>query len=141
MKSHFFCKIGCTDKSLATGTSRDNKKARLYFLSCSDLVILTLQLPTCFTCVLDSGESPLASQSLEASWLRTLDQFFTLSYTQPLHYSQLNTRFLNADYKQIWQGIKPTYSWINSTLQFVVKNIVNVALLKKKKKSSTQKNL
>ena len=29
--------------------------------------------------------------------LHTLDQIFTLSHTQPLHYSYINTRFLNTE--------------------------------------------
>ena len=29
--------------------------------------------------------------------MHTFDQFFTLSYTQPLHYSHLNTGFLIAE--------------------------------------------
>ena len=81
--------------------SLDNKMARLYFLSCSDLVVLTLQLLACSTCVTNSGESPLVSQlrGPVASHLffHTLDQFFTLSHTQPLHYSHLNTKFLNTE--------------------------------------------
>ena len=61
-----FSKTRYTSESLAIGMSRefqslDNRMVRLYFLSCSDLVVLTLQLPTCFTRVLDSGESLLAS--------------------------------------------------------------------------------
>ena len=41
-----FSKTGCTGESLATGMSckfqsPNNRKARLYFLSCSDLVVLT----------------------------------------------------------------------------------------------------
>ena len=49
-----FSKRGCIGKSLATGMSREfqssnNKKARLYFLSCSDPAVLTLQLPACST--------------------------------------------------------------------------------------------
>ena len=62
----FFNKTGCTDKSLTTGISPEfqspnNRMARLYFLSCSDPTVLTLQLPACFTCVLHFGKSPLAS--------------------------------------------------------------------------------
>ena len=101
-----FNKTGCTGKSLATRMSRefqspDNGMARLYFLSCSDPTVLTLQLPTCSTRVPHSGKSPLANQSrvpvTSQLFLHTLDQFFTLSHTQPLHYSHLNTRFLNAE--------------------------------------------
>ena len=63
----FFYKTECTGESLATGTSFEfqspvNKIPRLYFLSCSDPTVITLQLPACFTSVLDSRESPLASQ-------------------------------------------------------------------------------
>ena len=78
-----------------------NRKARLYFLSYSDPTVLTLQLPACSTRVLDSGKSPLASQSQDpitsCLLMHTLDQFFTLSHTHPLHYSHLNTGFLNVE--------------------------------------------
>ena len=61
-----FSKTGYTGESLAARMSHKfqspvNKMTILYFLSCSDLAVLTLQLPTCFTRVLDSGESPLTS--------------------------------------------------------------------------------
>ena len=104
-ENSFFSKTGCTGESLTTRMSREfqsptNRMARLYFLSCSDSVVLTLQLPTCFTRMPHFGESPLTSQSRDpvASCLlmHTLDQFFTLSRTQPLHYSHLNIGFLNA---------------------------------------------
>ena len=63
----FISKTRCTGKSLTTGTSRefqspDSRMAKLYFLSCSDPTVLTFQLPTCSTRVLDSGKSPFASQ-------------------------------------------------------------------------------
>ena len=56
-------------------------------------------------------------QSWECFWLHTLDQFFTLFHAQPLHFSHLNIGFLIVELQAIWQGIKPTHSWINSTLQ------------------------
>ena len=61
-----FNKTGYTRDSLAIGMScefqsLDNRKVMLYFLSYSDPVVLTLQLPACFTCVTHSVESPLAS--------------------------------------------------------------------------------
>ena len=64
----FFSKTGCTGESLATRMSNkfqslNNRMARLYFLSCSDPTVLTLQLPACFTRVTHYGESPFASQS------------------------------------------------------------------------------
>ena len=63
-----FNKTWYTSESLATGMSHDfqspdNRKGRLYFLSCSDPTVLTLQLPTCSIRVTHSGKSPLASQS------------------------------------------------------------------------------
>ena len=77
----------------------------------------------CFILASHHSES-VASSSCESvliahSWsnLHTLDQIFTLSHAQPLHYSHLRTGFLNTNYKQIWHGIKPIHSWINSTLQ------------------------
>ena len=93
----FFCKTRCFGKSLTTGTSREfqspnNWMVRLYFLPYNDPAILTLQLIACFTHVLDFGKSPVA----RSLWLHTLDQFFTLSHTQPLHYSHLNIGFINA---------------------------------------------
>ena len=100
-----FSKIGCTSESLMIEMSRefqslDNRMARLYLLSCSDPAVLTLQLPACSTSVPHSSELPLASQSRDpvtsCLLMHTLDQFFTLSYTQPLRYSHLNTGFLNA---------------------------------------------
>ena len=110
----FFCKTGCTGESLTT-TSREfqslvNRMARLYFFSYSDPAILTLQLPACFTCVLDSGESPLASQSrgpvTRSLLMHTLDILFTLSHTQPLHYFHLNTGFLNVEVQASLAGNK-----------------------------------
>ena len=76
-------------------------QARLYFLSCSDLAVLTLHLPACFTSVLHFSKSPLVSQSRVQSritfLLHTLDQIFTLSHIQPIHYSHLNIGFLNVE--------------------------------------------
>ena len=74
--------------------------ARLYFLSYSDPTVLTFQLPAYFTRVtlLASHHSWVSCefQLRECSWLHTFDQFFTLSHTQPLHDSHLNTGFLIA---------------------------------------------
>jgi len=97
----FFSKTGCTSESLATRMSRkfqlpNNRMARLYFLSYNDLAVLTLQLPTCFTPVTHFGESPVVSCLL----MHTLDQFFPLSHTQPLHYSYLKIGFLNSELQE-----------------------------------------
>ena len=101
----FFSKTGCTYESFMTRMSCEFQQlvTRLgqnvfffFFLSCSDLASLTLHLPACFTHVLHFGKSPLISQSQVTFLLHTFDQIFTLPHTQPLHYSHLNTRFLNA---------------------------------------------
>ena len=106
VKSQFSTKQGALATHFATGMSRKfqspvTKLAKLYFLFCNDLVVLTLQLLAYFTCVLHFGKSPLAGQLqvpvMSHFLLLTLDQIFTLSHTQPLHYSHINTGFLNAE--------------------------------------------
>ena len=93
----FFYKTGCSGDSLATRMScefesRDNYQARLSFLSYSDLTVVTLQLPACFTRVAfwrvaswSHSQDLVARTSLNAHTL----EFFTLSHTQPLHDSHL----------------------------------------------------
>ena len=61
-----FSKTGCTSESLAIGMSCEfqslnNKKARLYLFSYSDLAVLALQLPACSTRVPHSDEPLLVS--------------------------------------------------------------------------------
>ena len=80
--------------------SRDNFQARLYFLSCSALAVVTLQLPACFTRVSlwrFCQSKPVVRSSRETPLSAHILSFFTLSHTQPLHYSHLNTRFLHAE--------------------------------------------
>ena len=60
MKSQFLAKQGALATHFVTRMSHEfqspvTKLAGLYFLSCSDLAVLTLQLPTCFTHVLHFG--------------------------------------------------------------------------------------
>ena len=43
--------------------------------------------------------------------MHTLELFFTLSHTLPLHDSHLNTGLLNVELQANWQGIKPT-EWL-----------------------------
>ena len=52
--------------------------------------------------------------------LHSLEHFFTLSHTLPLHDSHLNTGFLNAKLQANWHGIKPTKLLIkfNLTISF-----------------------
>ena len=101
----FFCKTGSFGDSHMTGTSREfqsrnNWLARLSFLSCSAPAVMTLQLPACFTRVLDSSESLLQVnrefQSREAFLCTHLinSSYFHL---QPLHYSYLDIGFLNTE--------------------------------------------
>ena len=69
------------------------------FLSCSAPTVVILQLPACFTHVafwrVASRES-LVRSSRENPPMHTHLNFFTLSNTQPLHYSHLNIRYLIA---------------------------------------------
>ena len=52
VKSHFFCKTGHSGDSLTTGMSRElTAMPNCPFLSCSAPTIVTLQLPTYFTCM------------------------------------------------------------------------------------------
>ena len=43
--------------------------------------------------------------------MHTLELFFRLSHTLPLHESHLNTGFLKAELQANWYGIKPT-KWL-----------------------------
>ena len=43
--------------------------------------------------------------------MHTLELFFTLSHTLPLHDSYLNTGILNAELQVNWHGIKST-KWL-----------------------------
>ena len=67
------------------------------------LVVLQLSWPFSFlhaSHVWHFGDLPIASQSrdlvVRLLWMRTTWVFFTLSHTQPLHNSHLNTRYLIA---------------------------------------------
>ena len=90
--------------TLVTGTSCEfesqvNCQARLYFLSCSALVAMTLQPLTWFTHVAFwrvASRLSLARSSHENPLNAHILEFFTLSHTQPLHYSHINTGYLLA---------------------------------------------
>ena len=84
-----------------------------YFLSNSDLVVLTLQLPACsHTCAwflrVASRES-IASCLFDAHFL--INSSHSLTY-KPLHNSHLNTRFLNAELQAnlVWNKAN---TWLN----------------------------
>ena len=69
-------------------------------LSCSALAGVTLQLLACLARVHQSGSlQPRAIHEIQLrvpASLPTLEQFFTLSHTLPLHDFHLNTGFLSA---------------------------------------------
>ena len=90
---------------LATGLSREfklraNGLARIGLLSYRATAGATLQLLTCLARVHHSGDlQPRATREIQPqvpASLHTLEQFFTLSHTLPLHDSHLNTRLLIA---------------------------------------------
>ena len=96
--------------------SRANCLAKLEVLSCSAPVGITLQLLCMLHTCASFGDLPAASQSRDPAWVHTLELFFTLSHTLPLHDSYLNTRFLNVELQANWHGIKPTKWLINFNL-------------------------
>ena len=90
---------------LATGLSREfklraNDLANLGLLSCSATAGVTLQLLARLSRMHHSGSLQLRAtreiQPRVPTSLHTLEQFFTLSHTLPLHDSHLNTRLLIA---------------------------------------------
>ena len=87
-----------------------------HFLSCSVPVVVTLLLPVCFTRVAFlrvTSREPLVRSSRE----NTLEcthalEFFTLSHTQPLHNSHLNTGYLIAELQEDLTRNKGN-TWLN----------------------------
>ena len=117
----FFCKTRSFGEWLTTGMSHEfqsptNKKARLYFLSCSDPTIMTFQLLVCsiHVTLLVSHHLRVSHefQSWDALWLYTLNQIFTLFHTQPLHNFHLNTEFLITELQANLTGNKAN-TWLN----------------------------
>ena len=105
---------------LATWVSREselraNYLARLEVLSCSAPAGVTLQLFCMLHTCASFGDLLAVSHSWDPvarpCWVHTLELFFILSHTLPLHDSQLNTGFLNAELQANWHGIKPT-KWL-----------------------------
>ena len=97
VKSQFSAKQGIlVTWSHDWNESRVNCKAKLYFLSCSALAVMTLQFPACFARV---ALWWLASREIQLRLLLNAYNLslFTLSHTQPLHYSHLNTGFLHVE--------------------------------------------
>ena len=105
MKRHILPNRVFWQLDLATGLSREfklrvNGLASLGLLSCNATAGATLQLLACLARVHHSGDlQPRATCEIQPrvpSFLHKLEQFFTLSHTQPLHDSHLNTRVLIA---------------------------------------------
>ena len=103
MKSQIFLNRMFWQLDLAIGLSREfkpraNGLASPGLLSCSATAGATLQLLACLARVHHfGGLQPQATheiQSRVSASLHKLEQFFTLSYTLPLHDSLLNTELL-----------------------------------------------
>ena len=105
-KSHF-SKTGCFGKSLRDWdeswvlvASYQTKPDYTFFPVVIQLSWHFNFLHTSLVCFILASHHSRVSHEFQ-SWvtflLHTLDQIFTLSHTQPLHYSHLNTRFLNAE--------------------------------------------
>ena len=104
-KSQFFLNRLVWRLGLATGLSREFKSranglASLGLLSCSATAGMTLQLPTCFTHVLQLAACQswvnCKFQPRVSASLHNLEHFFTLSHSLPLDNSHLNTGLLIA---------------------------------------------
>ena len=91
--SGIICKVAWLAERYFPSLLRSN------FLSCNALTVMTLQLPAFFTRVafwrVASRES-LTRSSRKNPPMHTHLSFFTLSHTQPLHNSHLNTWYLIA---------------------------------------------
>ena len=105
MKIQFFPNRVFWRLDLTTGLSREfkprvNGLASLGLLSCSATAGVTLQLLACLARVHQSGGlQPRATCEIQPqvlASLHTLEQFFTLSHTLPLHDSHLNIWLLIA---------------------------------------------
>ena len=105
MKSQIFPNRVFWRLNLAIGLSREFKSranglANLGLLSCNATAGTTLQLLARLACVHHSGDlQPRATREIQPqvpASLHTLEQFFTLSHTLPLHDSHLNTGLLIA---------------------------------------------
>ena len=105
MKNQFFPSKVFWRLDLATELNREfkpqaNGLANLGLLSCSVTASTTLQLPACLARVLQFGSLQLRVtreiQPRVPASLHTLEQFFNLSHTLPLHDSHLNTGLLIA---------------------------------------------
>ena len=117
--------------NLATWTShepklRANCRARLEFLSCIAPAIVTLQLP----CMLHTCATLATCQSRDLVarllCLHTSLVFFTLSHTQPLHKSHLNTRYLIAKVQENLVRNKAN-TWLNKfNLTGSVENLLSI---------------
>ena len=103
---------------------RANYLARLEFLSYSAPTDMILQLPCMLHTCASFDDLPTANQLRDPiatpCWVHTLELFFALSHTLPLHNSHLNTRFLNAELQANWHGIKPTKLLIKFNLTWVI---------------------
>ena len=120
---------------------RANYLARLEVSFCSAPAGVTLQLPCMLHMCASFGDLLAVSQPwnlvARSCWVHTLELFFRLSHTLPLHESHLNTGFLNAELQANWHEIKPT-KWLikfNLTPIIKLKTIkLNQLILPKKKK-------
>ena len=107
----YWCVFGMRKVSFSQtrwSKSRANCLASLGLLSYSATASVNLQLPCMLHTCASFGDLLAAIQSRGPAWVHTLEHFFTLSHTLPLHDSHLNTGFLNPELQANWHGIKPT---------------------------------
>ena len=120
VKSHFSTKHGGFGDSLATRTRRSSNREIIDWPDCPFcLVVLQLSLPFNFlhaSHMWHFDESPVASQSQVPAarmlFIAHTLEFFTLSHTQPLHDSHLNTGYLIAELQPNFARNKAN-TWLN----------------------------
>ena len=78
----------------------------------------------CFTRVPPLATCQLWDPFARLYGVHTLELFFTLSHTLPLHDSYLNIGFLNVELQENWYGIKPTKWLINFNLTTGIYHII-----------------
>ena len=101
VKSHFSTKQGALVSDLRLGWVASSNRQLTERSDCTfSPIVIQLSWPFNFLHASHMWHFWRVScefQSWECSWMHTFEQFFTLSHTQPLHYSHLNTGFLIAE--------------------------------------------
>ena len=103
--------------------------AILDFLSCIAIVGMMIQLLYMLhSCASSNGLQAMSHPRVLAS-LHSLEHFFTLSHTLPLHDSHLNIGLLIAKLQEIWHRIKPTRWLIKFNLTTLIYGLLGCFMM------------